>query len=221
MPGTTPRRRGRRGPPRPERARGPRPVHGGARVRAALGAGRDGRRGGARPVIGPSPRGRGGHRRREVVRLPRARCCTGRPGTRRPSRSPPARSRSRSSSSARTSRCSPSACPSTVSYALVKGRGNYLCLRRMGQALGEKATLFDEDDGPPRAGGDPGLERDDRRGQRAGPPVPAAAGRVGAGPGRAGQLQGARVPALLEVPLPAHPGGAPTRSAAWCSTTTS
>jgi ATP-dependent DNA helicase DinG len=34
--------------------------------------------------------------------------------------------------------------PFEVSYALVKGRGNYLCLRRMGQALGEKATLFDE-----------------------------------------------------------------------------
>ena len=34
--------------------------------------------------------------------------------------------------------------PFEVSYALVKGRGNYLCLRRMGQALGERATLFDE-----------------------------------------------------------------------------
>ncbi len=34
--------------------------------------------------------------------------------------------------------------PFDVSYALVKGRGNYLCLRRLGQALGDKASLFDE-----------------------------------------------------------------------------
>ena len=41
------------------------------------------------------------------------------------------------------------AMPFEVSYALVKGRGNYVCLRRLGRAVDTQQSLFDEDD--PRA----------------------------------------------------------------------
>ena len=183
-----------------------------ARAVAALGGSertrpdRDGRGGGARLRHRRAPRGAGGHRDRQVAGLPGARDRAGRRPPTNPSwcrRRPSRCSASSSTATCPAGRLAGRRTAPRAEFALLKGRGNYLCLNKIHNGSATEPDDRPQEElfepiaatalGPRRAAADRVVVGDRHRrprradARRAGPVV-VAGQRVGAGVHRRGPL---------------------------------